>query len=63
MSSRLADDLTGLAIEVGGLAGLEAIDDAEASLGFGTLAVTGVEVLPLAPTVLHAPPEACVKVR
>lgn len=64
MSSRLADDLAGLVIDVGAFAGLEAIEGVEANLDFATaLVATGAAVLPLAPTVLHAPPEAYLKAK
>lgn len=45
-----------------GLAGAEATDGVEAILDFGAAAeAAGPEVLPLAPTVLQAPAEACVE--
>lgn len=60
-SSRLADALTCLVTKAG-LAGRDATDGVEATLGFGAATeAAGPEVLPLAPTVLHAPAEACME--
>jgi hypothetical protein len=57
-SSRLADALTCLVTKAG-FTGAEATG-VEATLGLEAAAgAVGAEVLPLAPTVLHAPPEVC----
>ena len=57
-SSRLAEALEGFEIEVGAFAELAATEGADTSLGLvAALGAIGMDVFPLAPTVLQAPPD------